>query len=130
MGRNILRAAIATIVGIAVAFALVWLAQYAGNELSPDVYDLATGEVLIPAGSTIALLVGWFVGTFGGSWLATRMSANANAGWIVAGAVIGAGLYRAVTLADAWWIMVLSVAIPLAAAWLAQRAATTAPVAA
>ena len=58
------------------------------------------------------------------------MSASANAGWIVAGAVIGAGLYRAVTLADTWWIMVLGVAIPLAAAWLAQRAATTVSVAA
>ncbi|MBD3731878.1 MAG: hypothetical protein IE934_04020 [Sphingopyxis sp.] len=125
MGRNILRTVAATIVGIVVAFALLWLAQYAGNELSPDVYDLETGEVLIPLASTIALLIGWFVGTFGGSWLAMRMSASANAGWIVAGAVIGAGLYRAVTLADTWWIMVLGVAIPLAAAWLAQRAATT-----
>ena len=130
MNSTLLRSAVAAAIGIFVAFALVLLAQYAGSELSPDVYDLETGEVLVPIGSTIALLVGWFVGTFGGSWLAMRMSASANAGWIVDGAVIGAGLYRAVTLADTWWIMVLGVAIPLAAAWLAQRAATTAPVAA
>ena len=122
MNSTILRSAIAAIIGIAVAFALIWLAQYAGSEFSPDMYDPDSGEVLIPIGSTIALLIGWFVGTFAGGWLAMRISAGTGAGWIVAGAVIGAGLYRAVTLADAWWIMALGIAIPLVAVWLAQRA--------
>lgn len=127
MTSNFLRAAAAAIVGIIVAFALIWLAQYAGSEISPDVYDMETGEVLIPLGSTIALLVGWFVGTFAGAWVAMRASGSSNAGWIVAGAVMGAGLYRAVTLADDWWIMALGVVIPAAAAWAAQRATATAP---
>ncbi|MDO9362104.1 MAG: hypothetical protein Q7T60_04200 [Sphingopyxis sp.] len=125
MTKDILRSAIAAVAGILVAFGLIWLAQYAGSEFSPDVYDLNSGEVLIPIGSTIALLVGWFVGTFAGGWLAMRVSAGSGAGWIVAGAVIGAALYRAVTLADAWWIMALGVLIPLAAVWLAQRATAT-----
>lgn len=125
MTRNFLRSAIAALVGIIAAFALIWLAQYAGSELSPDVYDVETGEVLIPAGSTIALLIGWFIGTFAGVWVATRASNDSNAGWVVAGAVMGAGLYRAVTLADDWWIMALGVAIPAAAAWVAQRATAT-----
>ncbi|MDK2761532.1 MAG: hypothetical protein KYX64_09260 [Sphingopyxis sp.] len=127
MIKDILRSAIAAIVGIAVAFGLIWLAQYAGSEISPDVYDPNSGEVLIPIGSTIALIVGWFVGTFGGGWLAMRVSAGTGAGWIVAGAVIGAALYRAVTLGDTWWIMALSVLMPLIAVWLAQRAASIAP---
>lgn len=125
MTKDILRSAIAAVAGILVAFGLIWLAQYAGSEFSPDVYDLNSGEVLIPIGSTIALLVGWFVGTFAGGWLAMRVSAGSGAGWIVAGAVIGAALYRAVTLADAWWIMALGALIPLAAVWLAQRATAT-----
>lgn len=116
-----------TIAGIFVAFALLWIAQYAGSSLSPDVYDPSTGEVLIPIGSTIALFVGWFVGTFAGSWLAMRMSGKSGAGWVVAGATIGASLYRAVTLADAGWVMALGIVIPLAAAWAAQRASTLAP---
>jgi len=122
MTKDILRSAIATVIGIVVAFGLIWLAQYAGSEISPSEYDLETGEILIPIGSTIALIVGWFVGTFAGSWLAMRISAGTGAGWIVAGSVIGAALYRAVTLADTWWIMALGVAVPLAAVWLAQRA--------
>jgi hypothetical protein len=122
MTRNILRTAIAVVIGIVVAFGLIWIAQYAGSEISPDVYDPASGEVLIPVGSTIALVVGWFIGSFGGGWLAMRISAGTGAGWIVAGAVIGAALYRAVTLADTWWIMALGALVPLVAVWLAQRA--------
>jgi hypothetical protein len=125
MTKNILRSAIAAVIGIVVAFGLIWLAQYAGSEFSPDVYDPNSGEVLIPIGSTIALIVGWFIATFAGSWLAMRVSSGTGAGWIVAGAVIGAGLYRAVTLADTWWMMALGVAVPLAAVWLAQRATAT-----
>lgn len=125
MSGNILRSAIATAIGIVVAFGLVWLAQYAGSQWSPDVYDLESGEVLIPIGSTIALLAGWFIGSFAGSWLAMRVSGGRGAGWVVAGAVLGAGLYRAVTLDDAWWIMALGLTIPVLAALAAQRAAAT-----
>ncbi len=116
-----------TMAGILVAFALLWIAQYAGSALSPDVYDPSTGEVLIPIGSTIALFIGWFVGTFAGSWLAMRVSGNSGAGWVVAGAILGASLYRAVTLADQWWVMAMGIVIPLAAAWAAQRASALAP---
>ncbi len=121
MTKDILRSAIATVIGIVVAFGLIGLAQYAGSEISPSEYDLETGEILIPIGSTIALIVGWFIGSFAGGWLSMRISAGTGAGWIVAGSVIGAALYRAVTLADTWWIMALGVAVPLVAVWLAQR---------
>lgn len=126
MGKNIVRSAVAAAVGIVIAFGLVWLAQYAGNNLSPIVFDPDTGEVLIPIEATIALFVGWFIGSFAGGWIAMRISGGSGAGWIVGGAVIGAALYRAVTLADAWWVMALGVIIPLAAAWLAERAVATA----
>ena len=122
MTKTFLRSAIAAIIGIVVAFGVIWLAQYAGSEISPDVYDPNSGEILIPIGSTISLIAGWFIGSFAGGWLAMRVSAGSGPGWIVAGAVIGAALYRAVTLADSWWIMVLGVAVPLVAVWLAQRA--------
>ncbi len=127
MANSLLRSIVATIIGIVVAFALIWLAQYAGGELSPEVYDVETGEILIPAGATLALLIGWFIGSLAGGWLAMRASGNSGPGWIVAGAVIGAGIYRAVTLGDSWWMMVLGVVIPLTAAWTAQRISATVP---
>lgn len=122
MTRDILRSAIATVAGMLVAFGLIWLAQYAGSEISPSEYDVATGEILIPIGSTIALIVGWFVATFAGGWLAMRVSGGTGPGWVVAGAVVGAALYTATDFSDAWWIMALGIAVPLAAVWLAQRA--------
>ncbi|WP_033073207.1 hypothetical protein [Sphingopyxis sp. MWB1] len=126
MKNKWVRSALAGIVGIIVAFGLVWLLQYAGGNLAPIVYDPETGEILIPLGSTIALFIGWFAGSFAGSWLAMRMSEGSGVGWIVAGAVIGAALYRAVTLADAWWVMALAVILPLLAVWMAERAIATA----
>lgn len=125
MKNNILRSAIAALVGILVAFALLWLAQYAGSEVAPAEFDVETGEILIPLGSTIALIAGWFIGTFGGAWLAMRVSSDSGPGWVVAGAVIGAALYSAADFADAWWIMALGFLVPLIAAWAAQRAAGT-----
>ena len=124
MTRTLFRSAVAAVVGILVAFGLIWLAQYAGSEVSPSEYDVATGEILIPIGSTVALIVGWFLATFAGSWLAMRISGETGAGWVVAGAVIGAALYTAVDFSDAWWIMALGALVPLLAVWLAQRATT------
>lgn len=129
MKSNIVRSAIAAVAGILVAFVLLWLAQYAGSEIAPAEFDVDTGEILIPLGSTIALIVGWFVGTFGGAWLAMRVSNGSGSGWIVAGAVIGAAVYSAADYSDTWWIMALGVVVPLIAAWAAQRAAGTAPAA-
>lgn len=127
MKSNILRSAIAVMVGIIVAFGLLWLAEYAGGTIAPAEYDSDTGEILIPLGSTIALLVGWFVGSFAGGWLAMRVSGSDGPGWIVAGAVIGAGAYRALTLAESWWVIALAILIPAAAAWTAQRVVAMAP---
>lgn len=127
MMATMLRTGLAVIVGFLLAFALVWLAQYAGSLVAPDVYDVTSGEVLIPLPATLALLVGWFVGTFAGAWLAVRLSDTPLSAWIVAGAIVGASLYRAVTLADAAWMMALGLLVPLLAAWLAQRAAALYP---
>lgn len=127
MNSNILRSAIAVVVGIIVAFGLLWLAEYAGSAVAPAEYDVVTGEILIPLGSTIALLIGWFVGSFAGGWIAMRVSGSGGAGWVVAGAVIGAGVYRALTLAESWWVIALAILIPAAAAWTAQRAIAMAP---
>ncbi|MBN8846194.1 MAG: hypothetical protein J0H88_23405 [Sphingomonadales bacterium] len=127
MKNIIVRSAIAAVAGILVAFVLLWLAQYAGSEISPAEFDVETGEILIPLGSTIALIVGWFIGTFGGAWLAMRISDGNGPGWVVAGAVVGAALYSAADFSDTWWIMALGIVVPLVAAWAAQRAAGIAP---
>lgn len=122
MNSGFLRTIVGTIVGILLAFGLLHIMQMAGSNVAPEVYDPATGEILIPIGSTIALLAGWFVGSFAGSWLAMRVSGSNAPGWIVGGAMVGAALYRAWTISDAWWIILAGLLVPLLATWLAQKA--------
>lgn len=121
-----MRTIISTIVGIMLAFGLIYLALQFGGKLSPVVYDPATEEVQIPLGNTLSLFIGWFVGSFAGAWLAMRASTQAGPGWIVAGAVAGAAIYRALTLGDAVWVTAAGFIIPLAATWLASRVVRTA----
>jgi hypothetical protein len=121
-----MRMIIGTIVGILLAFGLIYMAQMVGNTMSPGVYDPASEEVQIPLANTILLFVGWFIGTFAGAWVAMRTTAMGGPGWVVAGAVIGAALYRAFTLGDAIWVIAAAFIVPLAAAWLAARAVRTA----
>jgi uncharacterized membrane protein len=116
-----MRVIIGTVIGILLAFGLIYLAQQVGGALSPVVYDPATEEVQIPLANTVALFVGWFVGTFAGAWFAMRMTAINGAGWVVAGAVAGAAIYRAISLGDAVWVTAAGFVIPLAATWLAAR---------
>lgn len=123
MAPSLLRTILGTLAGTGIAFALVLLFQYAGNLIAPDVFVPETGEILISLPSTLGLLLGWFVGTFAGAWLAMRISGGAAAGWIAAGTVIGAALYRAGTLDDAWWVFALGLLIPVGAAFVAQRTA-------
>jgi hypothetical protein len=112
---------IGSIAGILLAFGLIFLAQQVGGAISPVVYDPATEEVEIPLVNTASLFIGWFVGTFAGAWVAMRVTAIKGPGWVVAGAVAGAAIYRALTLGDAVWVTAAGFIVPLAATWLAER---------
>jgi hypothetical protein len=131
MQPSLLRTGIATLVGILLAFGLVYLAQMVGNSIDPvvavqDAADPDALEIQIPLLNTVALVLGWLVGSFAGAWLAARASGVAAAAWIVGGTVFGAGLARALSLGESWWMLVLAFAVPMAAAALASRAVRTA----
>lgn len=131
MQPNLIRTGIATMVGILLAFALVYLAQMAGNSIDPvvavpDAVDPDAIEIQIPLVNTLALVLGWLAGSFAGSWIAARASGVPATAWIVGGAVFGAGVARAVSLGESWWMIVLAFAVPMVAAALADRVARTA----
>lgn len=127
MASNGIKSFLAPIVGILLAFVLIYGAQLVGNQLDPmvavaDPLDESAIELQIPLMNSVALLLGWFIGAFAGGWLTMRISNSIATGWIVAGAVIGAAMYRALTIGDATWIIAAAFALPLLAAWLAGRA--------
>ncbi|NJS13546.1 MAG: hypothetical protein HC788_01755 [Sphingopyxis sp.] len=128
MQPSLIRSGLATIAGILLAFALIYLAQYVGNVIDPvvampDAADPAALEIQIPLINTLSLLVGWLIGAFAGGWLAARASGVPATAWIVGGAVFGAGVTRALSLGEAWWMVALAFALPMVAAWLAGRTA-------
>jgi hypothetical protein len=126
MQTSLIRSALASVAGILLAFALIYLAQYVGNMIDPmvavqDVTDPDALELQIPLSNTLALLFGWLIGAFAGSWLAARASGVIGTAWIVGGAVFGAGVVRAVSLGEPWWMLALAFALPMVAAWGAGR---------
>lgn len=125
---SVIRTILGTLAGIFVGFALLYLCQYVGNVIDPEVFDPDADIVLIPIGSTIATFVGWFVGSFGGSWLAARATRSAFAGWVVCGAMIGAAVYMSLAIGDDWWVLVGGLVTPLIGAMLGTRVADVSPV--
>lgn len=117
-----MRMIIGTIAGILLAFGLVFLAQQVGGSLSPLVYDPATEEAEASLVSTLILFGGWFFATFAGAWVAMRTTTNHGPGWVVAGAVAGAGIIQTIRTGDAVWVVAAAFLLPLAAAWLSAHA--------
>lgn len=131
MQGNIFRTAIATVAGMLLAFALIWLAQTVGNGISPamavpDAGDPEALEIQIPLMNTLVLLAGWLIGGFAGGWVAARASGITGSAWIVGGAVFGACVVRAASLGEPWWMLALAFALPMLGALGAARAARTA----
>ncbi|MEY4270000.1 MAG: hypothetical protein RLZZ58_1216 [Pseudomonadota bacterium] len=120
---SILRTLLGTLAGIIVGFVLLYACQYVGNMFAPAAFDMETEEVLIPLGSTLATFVGWLVGAFGGSWLAARTTRKALTGWVVGGALVGAAVYMALAIGDAWWVLAAGIFIPLIGGGLGTRVA-------
>src|SRR3546814_19974209 len=77
MTQGLVRSIIAAVVGMIMAFGLIWLFQYSGSMLpssgsSDSDYVVATEIAVVPIAPTIALILQWFLGTFSGGWLAMR----------------------------------------------------------
>ena len=74
-----------------------------------------------PAGALLIVLVAWLVGALLGGLTADRIARRGFAGWIVAPLVIAGGVWTMLLIPHPAWIWALGIALPLAAAWLAQR---------
>lgn len=110
--------------GIALAVVLIMVTEGVGYQLFPpppvDLQD-PDSPATLPLVNQALPVIGWFLATLLGGWLALRLSGQRWTAWIVAAAVLAGGLVDYLLGRHTWWVMAAGIAAPIAAAWLAQR---------
>ena len=124
-----MRIALGVGAGIVVAFLCILGIELVGHMIFPppadfDINNREQMERLMeqaPAGALLLLLVAWFIGALLGALTADRIARRGLAGWAIALLVIAGGVWTMLLIPHPAWIWALGIALPLAAAWLAQQ---------
>jgi hypothetical protein len=110
--------------GIGVAIILMMLIEALGNALfPPPSLDLnnPNAPAVLPFPNQIFPILGWFVASLVGGWIAIQISAREWTSWLVAASVLVGGILDFALGRHAMWVMVAGVLAPPFAAWLAQK---------
>jgi len=122
------------IAGAVVAILCIFGVEALGHMVFPpppgtdftDPAQVARLMEIVPTGALAFVLAAWFVGAFAGAWVADAVAKRAIAGWIVALLVIAGGVFTMSMIPHPVWMWAAGIALPLIAAWLAQRFAKVA----
>lgn len=122
------------VAGVVVAFACVLAIEMLGHRLYPpppgtdftDPAQVARLMEIVPPAALAFVVGAWFVGALAGAWVANAVAKRGLAGWIVALVVIAGGVYTMLTIPHPAWMWAAGIALPLIAAWLAQKLAKVA----
>jgi hypothetical protein len=125
---------IGIVVGAVVAIACVWAIEAISHLIYPippgtdfdDPAVLAAYFETVPLGAKLWIVAAWFVGALAGAWVANAIARRALAGWIVTLLVIAGGVATMMMITHPAWMWAGGIALPLVAAWLAQRLAKVA----
>lgn len=133
-----LRLILSIIGGLVAAFALVFLSDALFHALTPsaaatpqDASDREAMRAYVaaqPAGVLAALIVGWTVAAFAGSWIAARFGGRgAWPGWLVGGLFLVATASNFVMIPHPAWMVLCAVVLIIAAVWLGARLGARGP---
>lgn len=117
------------VAGALVAFLCVFGIETVGHLAFPpppgtdftDPAQVARLMEVMPPAALAFVVAAWFIGTLAGAWVADALAKRGLAGWVVALLVIAAGVFTMTTIPHPMWMWAAGVALPLIAAWLAQR---------
>jgi len=110
--------------GVAVAIVTMMLVEAAGFRLfPPPPVDIQAPDspMALPFVNQLFPILGWFLATLAGGWLAIWMSGRDWTSWLVAGSVVVGGILDFLLGRHPLWVMVAGPLAPLVAAWLAQK---------
>jgi hypothetical protein len=130
-----MRMGLGIVAGLVVAFLCVFAVEWVGHSLYPppagldasDPADQARLMAAMPAAAKATVLLAWFGGALAGAWTADRIAGRGLAGWVVALLVIAAGVATMLVIPHPAWMWSGGIALPLLAAWIADRLSARRP---
>jgi hypothetical protein len=129
MMRKVLIIVMGVIIGAVVALAIIatigWVSdQFYPPTLDIDIADEVTFDGVIANKTMVEKLfwiAPWLLASFGGAWLALRISDWKWAGWIVTALILIIAVMGLFYLPHPLWMQVCAVVLPILGGWLAAR---------
>jgi hypothetical protein len=130
---SVLRRVGGVVAGLIVAFALVAGAEAIVHVLYPplpgtnmeDFEQVKRFVAGLPLTAYLLVLTGWLIGTFVGTWLASKIARNPMAGYITGAILFALGIVNAIKIPQPVWFSIASFVIYVGATWVGARAGRT-----
>jgi hypothetical protein len=127
---KILRRIGAVIVGLIVAFLLVYAAEGIAHKIYPppaganmqDMTQVKAYIAKLPLSAMLVVLTGWLIATFVATWLAARIAGTPVPGYVVGALLLCAGIANAFMIPQPIWFSIASFVIYIGATWVGARA--------
>ena len=123
--RKILGIIIGAVAALAIVAAIGWVSdQFYPPTLDIDIADEATLAAVIANKTMMDKLLWiapWLFASFGGAWLALRISDWKWAGWVVSALILVIAVLGLFDLPHPLWMQVCAVVLPILGGWLAAR---------
>jgi hypothetical protein len=115
-----IRIILATVVGIIVALLIVVCFEMIGHALWPATLHPDNAATL-PIPLLLSVVLGWFLGVLGGSFVAGKIAHRRIAIILVGAVILAATLYNFWAIPHPLWMMISGVVAPILAVALAMR---------
>jgi hypothetical protein len=123
--RKILGIVLGACAAYALAAAIGWVSdQFFPPMIDINVIDEATLDSVMANKTMVEKLLWvmpWLFASFGGAWLALRVSDWKWAGWIVSALVLAVAVLDIFDLPQPFWMQACAVLLPILGGWLAAR---------
>ena len=131
MDKSLPRTIGGIVAGVIAGGVIVFATEAVGHSLFPPPADINLADpedvkrlmASLPAAAFAFVLVGWFLGSFAGAFVARKISQADVAAWAVAVLFILFTAMNFVMIPHPPWMIVAGIVIPLIGAWLAIRLA-------
>ena len=123
--------------GVIVAFVIVQIAEFGVHAMNPfppgtntkDFAEIKKYVAALPVSAMVLVLSGWLVGTFAGTFTASRIARSPIPGYILTGLLLGAGIVNSILIPQPVWFSIVSYIIYLVAGFAGTRLGARAAVA-